>query len=68
MHSVEYAQHIRVWEAESVKKKKKKKETTLALDHHRGVYLYYLFHRDLVNARFRGSLLNIFRNKEARCS
>lgn len=68
MHSVEYAQHIRVWEAESVKKKKKKKETTLALDHHRGVYLYYLFHRDLVNARFRGYLLNIFRNKEARCS
>lgn len=67
MHSVEYAQHIRVWEAESVKKKKKK-ETTLALDHHRGVYLYYLFHRDLVNARFRGSLLNIFRNKEARYS
>lgn len=65
MHSVEYAQHIRVWEAESVKKKKEKKRKeiiTLALDHHRGdVYLYYLFHRDLRNARFRGYLLNTFR-------
>lgn len=29
MHSVEYAQHIRVWETESVKKKKRRKKKPL---------------------------------------